>query len=121
MLKQHELNPKRKLTAREVFEERVIPRLVSDSSGCLLWTGARNSAGYGQTSVERKRRFVHRLAWEYENGEIPEGMLVLHHCDVRLCARIEHLFLGSQSDNMLDCAAKGRLWVQKRRLNGVAA
>jgi hypothetical protein len=51
---------------------------------------------------------VHRIAWEIANGSIPEGMSVLHKCDNKKCIRIDHLFLGTQSDNMVDCYKKKR-------------
>jgi hypothetical protein len=41
-------------------------------------------------------------------GPIPSGMLVLHRCDVRLCVRPEHLFLGTQVENVRDRDTKGR-------------
>jgi hypothetical protein len=52
--------------------------------------------------------YAHRLAWEKANGPIPAGMYVCHTCDVPACVNVEHLFLGTQSDNMKDMAAKGR-------------
>jgi hypothetical protein len=33
---------------------------------------------------------------------------VLHHCDVRDCYEITHLFTGTQADNIHDMWAKGR-------------
>jgi hypothetical protein len=50
----------------------------------------------------------HRRAWTEANGPIPDGMFVLHHCDNRACSNVEHLFLGTQTDNMRDMLAKGR-------------
>jgi hypothetical protein len=89
-----------------VFWERV----VEDSSGCWLWTGPKNKAGYGQMRLRnRKPIFVHRVAWELSNArEVPVGMLVCHHCDVRSCVRPDHLFLGTYRDNNRDMTAKGR-------------
>jgi predicted DNA-binding protein YlxM (UPF0122 family) len=91
---------------------------VNEISGCWIWTGDRDKNGYGiwQThkgrlpdgSYERKRERAHRLHWEHHNGPIAEGLLVLHHCDNPSCVRIDHLFLGTPSDNSKDMAAKGR-------------
>ncbi len=50
----------------------------------------------------------HRHVWTRHNGPIPEGMRILHTCDNRACSNIEHLFLGTQGDNMVDMAQKGR-------------
>ena len=83
------------------------------NSGCLLWCGPVNSSktgkGYGNMSVEGVTRFVHQLAWITAKGAIPKGLKVLHRCDVRTCINIDHLFLGTQKQNIQDCADKGRL------------
>jgi hypothetical protein len=52
--------------------------------------------------------FAHRYAYAWLYGDIPGGMQVLHRCDVRLCVNPDHLFLGTQLDNMRDMCAKGR-------------
>ena len=60
-------------------------------------------------SGERGRRvYAHRWAWEQANGPIPDGMMVLHRCDNPACWNIDHLFLGTQADNMADMRAKKR-------------
>jgi hypothetical protein len=42
------------------------------------------------------------------NGDIPEGMGVLHKCDNPPCINIDHLFLGTNKDNIDDRVSKGR-------------
>jgi len=55
----------------------------------------------------------HRVAYELFVGPIPDGLSVLHKCDVTLCVNPDHLFLGTQQDNMADAASKHRLHVQR--------
>jgi hypothetical protein len=81
-------------------------------NGCWLWTGPTfKSGGYGAIKVGgRKGKVlrVHRLVWEWERGPIPDGLKVCHHCDTPACVRPEHLFLGTDADNVRDKMAKGR-------------
>jgi hypothetical protein len=93
-------------TLAERFWEKVQKR-----DGCWLWTAAINSAGYGVLNQGKPPRMVyaHRIAWELENGPIPDGLFVLHHCDCKPCVRLDHLFIGDQADNMQDAIKKGRI------------
>jgi len=82
---------------------------------CIEWTGCKDEFGRGRIWVRNdprwpKPRFlrVSRVSWEEANGPIPDGLYVLHKCDNRACYEVEHLFLGTQRDNMNDMAAKGR-------------
>jgi len=70
--------------------------------------GAVGSHGYGAFWIGGGLDTSHRAAWRLTRGSIPAGLQVLHHCDNRRCVRPDHLFLGSQSDNMRDCERKGR-------------
>ena len=81
---------------------------TSPETGCWEWTGEMHWAGYGLFCVNRKRYRAHRVALILEGIEIPAGMLVCHHCDNRKCVRPDHLFIGTQSDNVRDMYAKGR-------------
>jgi len=82
--------------------------------GCWEWRGYRQAIGYGVTAagsrVDGSRRTVlaHRRSYELTVGPIPEGMMVLHHCDNRGCVRPDHLYLGDQSANMRDREERGR-------------
>ena len=78
-------------------------------SDCILWNGHLWSQGrYGMDKIDKKSMGAHRAAWIRKYGEIPEGMVVCHTCDVTLCVNTDHLFLGTNSDNMQDCIKKGR-------------
>lgn len=73
-------------------------------SGCWIWTGGYYVNGYG---VFRNRR-AHRLMYEVWIGPIPDGMNLCHKCDSPFCVNPQHMFVGTQTDNMLDCHNKGR-------------
>jgi len=89
---------------------------VEKSDGCWLWKGGKHPRGYGifnlpktEAAPARKER-AHRLVWTWERGLIPPGLNVCHRCDTPTCVRPDHLFLGSQSENIRDAINKGRLW-----------
>jgi hypothetical protein len=91
---------------------------VRKTDGCWEWEGNIHSKGYGRMEFNLKRVEVgkekiirvraHRLSWQLNVGEIPNGIGVLHKCDNRKCVRPEHLFLGTDKDNYEDAIAKGR-------------
>ena len=83
---------------------------VDRSGDCWNWIGARHTAsGYGSFAVRKGDiRPAHRVSFELAYGPIPKGLSVLHRCDNPACVRPEHLFAGSQRENMLDMRAKGR-------------
>jgi HNH endonuclease len=83
---------------------------VRKSTDCWLWTGTVAPDGYGifATSGRTSVR-AHRFSWALANGRtIPEGLLVLHSCDVPLCVNPEHLRIGTHADNMTDKRSHGR-------------
>lgn len=69
---------------------------------------AAGTEGYGFVNVGGRVQLAHRYAWIQTHGPIPDGLFVLHRCDVRNCVNVEHLFLGTHQDNMDDMVAKGR-------------
>lgn len=83
---------------------------VSKTKGCWLWTGHTIRGGYGVMRYTSSNRATtaHRISYEIHVGPIPDGMFVLHRCDVPACVNPAHLFLGTQFDNMRDMVAKGR-------------
>lgn len=78
-------------------------------SGCWLWTGATIGSGYGSFSMGKHNTFyAHRESYKAYVGSIPDGMYVMHKCDVRCCCNPDHLGIGTQLDNMRDAKRKGR-------------
>ena len=78
-------------------------------TGCWYWIGSIGNSGYGKTRFDHSNDFsAHRISYLAFRGVIPEGMCVLHRCDVRLCVNPSHLFLGTKKDNSRDMVAKGR-------------
>lgn len=93
---------------------------ASGGNGCIEWTGSIDSDGYGSILVDGKLIGAHRAAWEVANGTIPNGMCVLHHCDNPPCINSEHLFLGTQTDNVADMVRKKRIPSRQGELNNGA-
>ncbi len=84
--------------------------IKNESTGCLEWSKkARANGGYGVLCVGRRGQIrAHRAAWVIKNGLIPDGLYVCHKCDNPRCCNVDHLFLGTPKDNMIDKEAKGR-------------
>lgn len=102
------------------IKERLLEK-VKKTNYCWNWTGRRCPKGYALMSEGR----AHRFSYSVFNGPIPRGLYVLHRCDNRACVNPEHLFLGTQLDNMRDCKIKGRnvkgekIWKAKLKENDI--
>ena len=81
---------------------------LNSSTGCLEWQRARNKWGYGTLKLKGiPESLAHRAAWVIFNGEVPTGKYVLHKCNNPLCCNVEHLYIGTQFDNMRDVKLQG--------------
>jgi len=81
---------------------------VDFTDTCWLWNRSLVNYGYGVYRSGDKMVRPHRFSWEKFNGEILNGLLVCHKCDVRSCVNPNHLFLGTHKDNLQDMYKKGR-------------
>lgn len=92
------------------FKDRFWSKVVK-TDNCWLWSGSVfQSRGYGQVWIPgiKTPQRAHRVSWIINNGPIPDGMCVLHRCDCRLCVRPDHLWIGTQRENIDDMVKKGR-------------
>lgn len=98
------------------FWRHVVPGPIDE---CWLWTAAVHKTGYGVIGKNGSRGYelAHRVSWELHFGPIPDGLQVLHKCDVnyppgditnRRCVNPHHLWLGTNRENNADMMAKGR-------------
>lgn len=98
------------------------PRIRIDENGCWLWQAGKDKDGYGRLQWRRRdgktERRAHRIAWILSFGEIPEGMMILHKCDVPGCCNPIHLRLGNALDNSNDMIQKGRSMGPRGELSG---
>ena len=78
------------------------------SGDCWLWTRAKNTKGYGIVRTYRRLRRAHRVAYEIRNGPIPDGLQVCHSCDCPSCINPDHLWLGTNQENIADRMRKRR-------------
>jgi hypothetical protein len=76
--------------------------------GCTEWCGYKNKWGYGIASFYKTNQLVHRIIWTILKGPIQKDMCILHRCDNPSCININHLFLGTNYDNIADRCQKGR-------------
>lgn len=98
--------PKKPRPLKERFEEKF---KINEETGCWEWQGSLNNCGYGFFAIKSGfQKTAHRASFELYIGTIPDKMKVCHECDNTLCVNPNHLFLGTQQDNMDDMYKKGR-------------
>jgi DNA-binding XRE family transcriptional regulator len=89
-------------------ETKPITWEVSEN-GCHICTShPKDKNGYPKLKMFRKAVRANRLIYKNNFGEIPDGLFVLHKCDNPACINPDHLFLGTNNDNIQDMIKKGR-------------
>lgn len=105
--------------------QRVLDKVVRiPFSGCWIFTGATNEAGYGIVGTGGRGQpndRAHRITYRHYCGPIPYGMFVCHSCDTPSCCNPDHLFLGTNQDNVDDMVRKGRNSKPPRNLHIVGS
>lgn len=85
--------------------------------GCWPFTGGVNQTGYGRMQIRGITKGVHVWAFEEVHGPVPDGLMVLHSCDNRLCGNPAHLRAGTHDENMTDKVIRNRQWRASGTLN----
>jgi predicted DNA-binding protein YlxM (UPF0122 family) len=88
------------------LKERFWGRVEKKGSGCWVWQGSTKN-DYPEIVVDGRTRYGHRLAYELQTGDKPGDKQVNHHCDNQLCVNIDHMYLGTQADNVADQVERG--------------
>jgi|Wag4MinimDraft_6_1082665.scaffolds.fasta_scaffold02228_9 hypothetical protein len=89
--------------------ERLEHYSAPGNNGCIVFTGSRQASGHGEIAYKGRKFRAHRLSYITHVGPIPQGMVICHKCDNPPCINPEHLFLGTQADNLKDARQKGRM------------
>ena len=91
------------------LKRRFAAKAKTSADGCKFWTGAIQRNGYGAFKIDGRKIDAHVAAWRIANGgkPVPVGKLIRHLCNCRQCVNVDHLRLGTHSENMLDAHANG--------------
>lgn len=94
----------------EFHYDTILTRIKRDSTtGCWLWQGGRDGCHYGRLTLQGRSLAAHRLSAHLWKGfDLASKLYVCHICDTPPCCNPDHLFIGTQKDNMTDSLRKGR-------------
>lgn len=100
-------------------EERFYAKTRQADGGCLQWIASRTTFGHGQFFFEGRTHRAHRVAWTLHTGDrLTASQVILHLCDNPPCVAIEHLVLGTNSQNISEMHAKGRASLYRKTVYG---
>lgn len=93
--------------SKEKFLE-IVSSILKNDNGCMLWPLGRDKDGYGYYTIKGKMYISHRLLYGILNPGNYQGLVVMHSCDTPACCNIDHLSIGTCSENTLDMVKKSR-------------
>lgn len=100
--------------SKRPIEERFFSKFeIKGKYECWIWKAA--GVKYGHIWKNGRLEKAHRVSWEIYYGEIPDGIRVLHSCNVKKCVNPEHLYLGTQKQNIQDAVRDGIFGPSKKR------
>lgn len=90
----------------KVPKKKIADKKIIDTEKCWIWKGCKDKDGYGRFRIGKKSALrVPRIIYALYFHD-PGDMFVLHTCDKPSCCNPNHLFLGDNSDNMIDMYSK---------------
>lgn len=99
-----------KVKPTKSIEDRLLEKIfINPQTGCWEWLAAKDGKGYGKMGINGKHQQAHRLMYELKYGKIPKGMFACHTCDNKSCCNPDHIFIGTNSDNIRDAIMKNRI------------
>jgi HNH endonuclease len=102
-------NPITALFDNEIVQSILMDRCIPEpNSGCWLWLPLGRHNVYGYAFFQGRYYAAHRLSYAVFKGDVPADRDVCHTCDTPACINPDHLFLGTEQDNIRDMLAKGR-------------
>jgi HNH endonuclease len=87
---------------------------------CWEWPFHLRKDGYADVRFEGKKQLVHRVSYRLFVGSVDDERKICHRCDNRSCFRSDHLFEGTQAENVRDAANKKRMRAPRGAANNHA-
>jgi hypothetical protein len=107
---QNKFLQKEDISFPNTFKNRFYSKILmpQNEDGCMLWLGSKCKDGYGFINQGSKVYSAHRFLFVLYHGKIERNKIICHRCDNPSCVRPDHLFMATQSENMIDRQKKGR-------------